>query len=263
MLWKEVGNVQKIYVCHDDITGIFSAVYDAWKERRETGDAGIALKGSVEQKLFCEYTECEEREEKVIAVEKMIKNHLGMDAYWKLYNAALSSDPAKGDAILGTMFADRRLKDSTRIMENLTSPSVEKVFALSRKVSNEAHYFKEFLRFKELESGILFARIDPKSQILACIAPHFADRLPLENWLIFDGTHEVFAVHEARKSWFLISGIEADMEILERLSESEMEIQKLWKGFFESISINERESYVRQRQHLPIWYRKNIVEFQN
>ena len=114
-----------------------------------------------------------------------------------------------------------------------------------------------------MESGILFARIDPKSQILACIAPHFADRLPLENWLIFDGTHEVFAVHEARKSWFLISGIEADMEILERLSESEMEIQKLWKGFFESISINERESYVRQRQHLPIWYRKNIVEFQN
>ena len=91
MLWKEVGNVQKIYVCHDDITGIFSAVYDAWKERRETGDAGIAFKGSVEQKLFCEYTECEEREEKVIAVEKMIKNHLGMDAYWKLYHAALSS----------------------------------------------------------------------------------------------------------------------------------------------------------------------------
>ena len=61
----------------------------------------------------------------------------------------------------------------------------------------------------------------------------------------------------------MIAGIEADMEILERLSESEMEIQKLWKGFFESISINERESYVRQRQHLPIWYRKNIVEFQN
>ena len=73
MLWKEVGNVQKIYVCHDDITGIFSAVYDAWKERRETGDAGIAFKGSVEQKLFCEYTECEEREEKVIAVEKKKK----------------------------------------------------------------------------------------------------------------------------------------------------------------------------------------------
>ena len=74
MLWKEVGNVQKIYVCHDDITGIFSAVYDAWKERRETGDAGIAFKGSVEQKLFCEYTECEEREEKCTreAVEHLL-----------------------------------------------------------------------------------------------------------------------------------------------------------------------------------------------
>ena len=254
--------MQRVYVCHDHITGIFSAIYDAWKERRETGDAGIAFWGNIEQRLFCEYVQCEEREEKAIAVEKLIKKHLGMEAYWKLYHAALSADPIKGDAVLGTMFAARHLKDSRKIMENLTNPSVEKVFELSRKVTNEAHYFKEFLRFKELENGILYARIDPKSQILTCIAPHFSDRLPLENWMIYDGTHEMFVVHEARKNWILVSNVSADMEKLEKLSESEMAIRQLWRGFFESISIDERESYKRQRQHLPIWYRKNMVEFQ-
>lgn len=37
---------------------------------------------------------------------------------------------------------------------------------------------------------------------------------------------------------------------------------KLWKGFFDSIAIKERESYERQRQHLPLHYRKYVTEFQ-
>ena len=33
------------------------------------------------------------------------------------------------------------------------------------------------------------------------------------------------------------------------------------RAFFENISIEERESYQRQRQHLPIRFRGNMVEF--
>ena len=139
---------------------------------------------------------------------------------------------------------------------------MEKLFELRRRVGNESHFFKEILRFRELENGILYARMDPKNQVLTCIAPHFADRLPQENWLIYDGTHRVFAVHQVGKSWVLLSGEEADISRIERFSEEESEIQKLWKGFFKSISVQERESYTRQRQHLPLWYRKNMVEFE-
>lgn len=259
---KEVGKVKKVYICHDNITGLYSAIYDAWKERRETGDAGIAFRDSVEQQFFCEYVDTVESEEKALAVEKLIRKYLGMEAYWKLYHAALSGDPIKGDVILGTMLVARKLQDSTKVMEYLTNPSVEKVFELSRKVANEARYFKEFLRFRELESGILFARIDPKSQVLTCIAPHFADRLPLENWMIYDGSHGMFLVHEVKKNWVLVSGAEVRDEKFQNISDSEQEIQKLWKGFFNSISIEERESYARQRQHLPLWYRNNMVEFE-
>lgn len=254
--------MQKIYICHDNMTGIFSAVYDAWKERRVSGDAGIAFRGDTEPRLFCEYVDAEPSEEKALAVERLIRRHLGEEAYRRLYYAALSTDGRKGDAILGTMFAARKIRDSRRVMEYLTNPSVEKVFELSRSVSNEAHYYKEFIRFRELEGGILFARIDPKSQVLSCVAPHFADRLPLENWMIYDGTHGMFVVHEAGKRWILVSGEGADMERLNRISEEEREIQKLWKGFFQSISIKERENHARQRQHLPLWYRKNMVEFE-
>lgn len=254
--------MKRVYVCHDNITGLLSALYDAWKERREDGEAEITFRGNIASKLFCEYVEVGSSEDKALAVQKMIQKNLGMQAYKMIYFAALSNDTEKGNAIWGTLQAARRMKDSKKVMDHLTEPSVEKTFELYRKVSNESHFFKEILRFKELESGILFAKIEPKSQVLTTIAPHFADRLPLENFMIYDEAHDEFIVHEAKKDWVLVSGVNVDFSKFERLSQEEMEIEKLWKVFFNTISIKERESRERQRQHLPIWYRKNIVEFE-
>ena len=49
--------IKRIYLCEDNVTGLFSAIYDAWREGRTQENAGIALKGFVEQELFCEYVE--------------------------------------------------------------------------------------------------------------------------------------------------------------------------------------------------------------
>ena len=42
-----------VYVCSDSVMGIFSGIYDAWKSGRDTNECGIALKGMLEQELFC------------------------------------------------------------------------------------------------------------------------------------------------------------------------------------------------------------------
>ena len=39
--------MKTIYICTDSVTGIFSAVYEAWKERCREGASGIAIRGSV------------------------------------------------------------------------------------------------------------------------------------------------------------------------------------------------------------------------
>ena len=62
----------------------------------------------------------------------MICKHLGMDVYGDLYQAMLSEDEEKGDAVLGTMLEARKIPDSRKIMEHLSHPKVEKVFELSR-----------------------------------------------------------------------------------------------------------------------------------
>jgi len=254
--------VKQIYVCSDNLKGIFSAIYDAWRTNLNQNEVGIALQGMVEQELFCEYIEVHESDKKAIAVEKLIKRHLGEYAYWNIYHAILSHNSKKADAILCTMLEAKRISDSTKIMEHLSHPKVRQVFEISRKVSNEAHYYREIVRFRELQNGILFSEIEPRNQILSCLGEHFANRFPLENWMIYDKTHQMVIVHETGKQWVMVQGEQLDEKLTRNCSASEAMYVKLWKGFFNSISIKERESYERQRQHLPLHYRKHVTEFQ-
>lgn len=251
--------MKKVFICNDTIMGIFSAIYDAWAERDR--EVGINIRGALEQELFCEYYETVENEKKVLAVERMIKKNLGLQAYLDIYQALLAHDAMKGNAILGTLLEARNISDSTKIMNHLSNSNVEHVFELSRRVGGEAHQFKGFLRFKELKNGVLFAEIHPKNQILTCIAGHFSDRLPLENFMIYDFTHKMFVVHEAGRQWVLVQNEKIDFEKIEETSLKQKQYEKLWKGFCSSISIKERENLVLQKQNFPLRYRQNVVEF--
>ncbi len=255
--------MKRIYVCNDEVTGLLSALYDAWKAVvvDGAGECGIRFRGCMEQELFCEYTEVAESEKKARAVERLILKNLGWYAYKLLYQAALSADPMKGDAILGTMLEARRITDSRRIMDHLGNAYVEKVFELSRNVGDEVHRWLQFLRFGELESGILFARFEPGNRVLTCVAPHFADRFCLENWMIYDETHQEYAVHEADKQWILVCGEQINEQMASSFSAEEGDFRRLWRQFTTSIGIEERKNPGCQMGHLPLWYRKNMVEF--
>lgn len=253
--------MKKVYICSDTEEGIFSAVYDAWKTRLGEASLGIALRGTVEQAFFCEYLEVEESSKKVSAVQSLIRRHLGEEAYRNIYYAMLSHDLEKGDAILGMMLASRNIPDSHRIMEYLTHAKVQKVFQLGRKVANEAHYYKEFIRFEELQDGILFAEIEPRNRILTCIADHFSNRFPVENWVIYDKTHMEALVHERGKKCILAKDVRDLMKGRAETTDAELLYVNLWKTFFQSISISERESYERQRQNLPLLFREHMTEF--
>ena len=249
-----------VYLCCDTITGLYSAIYDAWREHRE-GEAKIAVQGNMESELFCEYQEVKESQKKARAVEQLIRVNLGEEAYKELYYALLSKDAGKGNAVFWTMQEARKLKDSRKIMEHLDHPAVAKVFELSRNVANEAHCFIEFIRFRELKNGVLFSEIAPKNQILTCIGEHFADRFPLENFMIFDKTHQVFLIPKEKSPWYLLWGEVPSEEAIHCVSDKELEYAKLWKNFFHTIAIEERKNPACQRNHLPVRYRADMLEF--
>ena len=257
-----------IYVCEDSLTGIFSGIYEVWKRKMTAEEAGLEVGDSFERRLFCEYIFCKAEKRKALAVIRMIQKNLGADVYEKISYALLSADRRKAEMVFRAMLEAKKLSRKDRLMEHLGNEAVRTVFGMYRQVANEAHHYKGFVRFRELKNKTLFAKIEPKHAVLPCIAEHFADRFPQENWVIYDKTHEVFLIHEKGKRYYFLqqymcmkgdSG--SDQNIAGGFSEEEMDYEALWKGFVQSISVAERENRALQNQNLPLRFRTNLVEF--
>lgn len=257
-----------IYVCEDSLTGIFSGIYEVWKRKMTAEEAGLEVGDSFERRLFCEYIFCKAEKRKALAVIRMIQKNLGVDVYEKISYALLSADRRKAEMVFRAMLEAKKLSRKDRLMEHLGNEAVRAVFGMYRQVANEAHHYKGFVRFRELKNKTLFAKIEPKHAVLPCIAEHFADRFPQENWVIYDKTHEVFLIHEKGKRYYFLQQymcMKGDsgsaQNIAGGFSEEEMDYEALWKEFVQSISVAERENRALQNQNLPLRFRTNLVEF--
>ncbi|RJV72061.1 DNA metabolism protein [Coprococcus sp. AF27-8] len=257
-----------IYVCEDSLTGIFSGIYEVWKRKMTAEEADLEVGDSFERRLFCEYIFCKAEERKALAVIRMIQKNLGADVYEKISYALLSADRRKAEMVFRAMLEAKKLSRKDRLMEHLGNEAVRAVFGMYRQVANEAHHYKGFVRFRELKNKTLFAKIEPKHAVLPCIAEHFADRFPQENWVIYDKTHEVFLIHEKGKRYYFLQQymcMKGDsgsaQNITGGFSEEEMDYEALWKEFVQSISVAERENRALQNQNLPLRFRTNLVEF--
>lgn len=154
---------------------------------------------------------------------------------------ALATEEAeKGQAVYQTVVDGITHGSGRRVMENSMNPYVNMVFQLSRRAGNEIHRLMEFVRFQELEQGILYSKVGPKCNVVSFLMPHFADRLPLENFIIHDEKRELYGVHPAGKEWYLVSKMEPVPEGI-TLSERETQYQELFTMFCRTIAIKERK----------------------
>ena len=153
----------------------------------------------------------------------------------------------------------------SRIADYLSDPYVNRLFVICRRLGTEVHRWKEFLRFQVQEHNLLTAVIEPKARVLTFLMPHFADRLPIENFIIYDKTHDQAGIHQKQKGWFLAGQVSQEypeyLTLLETTTSQEAQLQELWKTFFETIAVRERENARLQTQLLPKWYREHMTEF--
>ena len=270
-----------IFSCEDSVDGIFTAVYDAW-------DSGLGLRNVTVQtgenqnyQLFADYREVETDHDKAAKVANTIRDKMGIEDYEILYQAALSHSLDKGEAIFGTMVLGLAVLRQKNINRNLREACVMRVFELARAVQTEAHHYRMFVRFRELdgpkryhedciparqmeadwEQGIMFCEIEPKHQVLALLGDHFSDRFPGMNFMIYDRTHRECLVHRARMRWVILQDVTLEEEMVHRYSEKEREYARLWKGFVNSIAIEERKNPRCQMNFMPKKYWKYMTEF--
>lgn len=318
-----------VFICEDNLDSILTGVYDAWASRQGHTHVQLVLNNAFTYSLLCSYVTVKTDAVKAESVVRSIKKKISVLAWQMVCRAAMSDDETKADAVYRFLIGGFHF--GARITEMLTESAVQKIFALNRQVSNEAHFYREFLRFESVIpsvddaatssfhdtdpaassfrdtaaaasssfhdapadnsslteiiktphdlyrvaeaknllrsdnaasathcSEILYAKIRPQSNVLAMVTPHFADRLPSEDFLILDVGRSIAAVHPADRPWFLMPLAKEQADAL--LAQNADQYPDLWKTFYHMIAIKERKNLKLQRNMMPLRYREFMTE---
>lgn len=184
-----------------------------------------------------------------------IMQQLGSETLIKAMRVFLS-DEAEIDRYL-LLYLRIGFKDP-KSLQNQTLESVRIVEKASLRIGRETHKYTGFVRFQQLEDNLLYAPIEPQCNVLPLLAGHFSHRLPNESWIIHDKKRQLALVHDtSRTQIHQVHTMDAPV-----LHQDELAIQQLWKHFFKSVTISERENPSCQRNHVPHYYRNYLTEFQ-
>ncbi|HEX3077194.1 MAG TPA: TIGR03915 family putative DNA repair protein [Lachnospiraceae bacterium] len=250
-----------IFQCEDSIDGIFTAVYDAWDSRYGHDNVYIEIPNeNSNYQLFSSYIQVATNSEKAEKVANTIRNKISLEAFENVCRAALSCNVRKADAIYRFIIIGLRLGSS--VIGNLSNEAVSAIFEMNRNVSNEVHHYLGFLRFTELRQKILYAKVNPKNNAITLMAPHFAERLPCENWIIHDEVRQLAIIHQTGEGWVQVGTSAIDFKQLGYVEDEEEMMIQLWKAFVDSIAIEDRRNLRLQQQNLPLRFRGNMTEFQ-
>jgi len=146
-----------------------------------------------------------------------------------------------------------------RIGGMLAHPHVAPLWKLSQQVGREAHRYLGFVRFQEVEGGFYYAGIAPDHRILSLIAPHFAARFRDQQWVIHDNRRGEGIIHDRhRREWLILP---MDIRAKPDLTTAEERFQALWRSYFSTLAIAERENLRLQQSKVPLKVRPWLVEF--
>ncbi len=244
----------KNYIYDGSFEGLLTAIYEAYY-RREVPEH-ILPDSHVQQSLLCENVRIETAPEKAEKVYKGIRQKISSAALRHVFYVFLSELEGIGTYIYRYLrFGWQVGKDIDRY---LSDDRVFPIHDISRKVGWENHRMLGLIRFKQLRENVYYASFEPDYNITGLVAPHFARRLADQHWVIHDLRRNIAAVYN-QTQWVL-----TDMKLQSPLdmSDRELNFQKLWKQYFNTIAIESRKNPRLQKQYMPMRYWRHLVEKQ-
>lgn len=242
-----------IYVTDGSFEGILTAVFEAY-ENKEIPES-IVSRDFYQVSLDSVVREIEKNDEKSSRVYNAVVEKMSQEALEIMYKAWLSEHCEIGTALY--KYIKIGLKIGRKVLSYLQNPDVLMINDLAYKVGAEAHRFLGILRFKKLNNGLYYSKIEPDNNITMIIAEHFEQRMADQPWIIHDIKRNVFALYDTNQVIFVKE------DILISIDNGEDKVfEELWKNYFKTIAIEDRRNPKLQKQFLPRRYWKNLTEMQ-
>ncbi len=250
----------RILVCENSVEGILTAVYQAFTSRYGHAYQKIAIGPWVNMDLFSEVCHVKTDVDQASKVAEAVMCKISEMAWQMVWQAAESSFEEKGDVIY--RFLILGFANGPKALNAMTRPEVMRLHQLSRGVSREIDHLYGFLRFQELENHILYAKLVSRHHVGTFLANHFADRLPMEHWIIHDPDRDEVWLHQAGQDWIYIAHPDFKLDPETMRSAAEYDFKAWWQTFTQAIGIQERRNSRLQMQMMPKRYWKYMPEMQ-
>lgn len=154
-------------------------------------------------------------------------------------------------------FLAKLLREGPGFLRNRSDETLFPVIRAVGHLNGEVHLLKGFVRFSDL-GGVLGGEIEPKNRVLPVLGGHFAARFHNERFFLYDRTHKEALFHVPGQS--VIRPL-ADFRMTPP-DEAEARYRLLWKRFYDTIAIKERENPRLRMSNMPKRYWSTMTEFQ-
>ena len=199
-----------------------------------------------------------------------VRTIITQSAYSQRVSRGIESRSAKALAIVRrgflTCLADKELclfafirkllAEGEGFIRDLSDPACYPLYRAIRHMNGELEKLRGFVRFSDY-GGILGAEIEPKNRVLPLLRGHFCQRYANEKFFIYDRTNRELLLYADGRS--RITQVECFQPVLPE--SEELYFRELWKRFFQSVTIRERENPRCQNTFLPKRYRGTMTEF--
>ncbi len=148
-----------------------------------------------------------------------------------------------------------------RLCRDSADPVIGRLHRLNRSVWNEREHVLQFARFEHLDSGLWFARINPKANVIPLAMNHFSARFNTQPFVLYDEVHQVAGVSN-HGQWQLVNTSEWDQstQSLGSLAPEEATMQQAWRAFYHAIGIESRYNPELRRHFMPMRFWRNLTE---
>lgn len=230
---------------------LYTAVFDLYL--KETPK--LITSGDFQTELGAEIVEIHQDAEKAERIARAARKHLGTVGINKLrYVYAAESEDFEGVIFRYLKYIFSHGGTSAK---NTAAPDVMAFESLYRRVNLECHRIKGFVRFQSTESGVYYAKIEPDYNIVALIMPFFCRRFPDPDFVIHDARRNLIGISHAKNR--IVFKAEHH-EISAQPTAEEREFQRLFKEYYQHISIAERKNPKLMQGFMPRRYHKNLTE---
>lgn len=238
---------------------MLSAIYEASQSHIGYKDIRFEFEPVGQYNLFDSYVHVERDEEKAQKVMDCVCQRISPGFYDSLSYLGMAYEEDVLDVTYRVLLLGYNF--GPNVLDMIKYRDIMRYQEIRIRLGKEVNRFQEFARFNKVSGDRYIAHIEPKSRVVIPLGYIFEDRMPSEHWMIVDDVHLEAVIHPKDEHFYFQRLNSDELESLLMSEQETDDFTDLWRVFFDSIAIKERENYRCQRNLLPIWCRTHMPEF--